>query len=685
MTTDSIHDRPGLGGTHTLRNVKADIRRELAEHHLQLEAKIEGSARLAEETAVRRAEELLAPRIQTNRAQLEEELPRFNARMQQVLVGCQKDCEQHTRTVANTWAEALKAETEGIHEEVTQLRNLIHKNAVTVQELAEAQPVMKRSIEDLAADVRRRDEEAHRAIARMVTETSETVEQRWSRRLCEEIKTCQRAIARMVTETSETFEQRWSRRLCEEIKTCQEVSREVGARSRQQHADTISAISLAEDSLVARMEQLKLHMREEATKFAAEAGERCKAEIVGMRIEENVEQRLNGLQMSSDARLEVYESNLRAEIAANVKEVRGANEAWTEAKVTQLAEHLGEAIESMRAEAADKANSLRDTAKDLQFQIKDANKQLEAHSDVTAMAHANIRERLDGHDADISGPGGLRQELSSFWSGEGFQALRADVEARATRIELGDTAAALQRLCDEGNQRINDMHATIEGQRQWLDKSSRDWLKRCQGAEADAAEAKMRAEREASSLGEELRVVRAASTSMLHGVLRVTQVLGLLRNEPDARTLQAHEGQGLHARTRRGPDIGELLVWEQAGRSLSNRLQQEWRVYEESGAPSILAMLERKATHMDLHTVKLALKDPPLFKGEAKHPLWSPTSTAAPGDTRGTALGPLGDTQQLTLPELGFAGDSSPASARATGNTPLAPLAGTGTVRRPMR
>jgi hypothetical protein len=185
-------------------------------------------------------------------------------------------------------------------------------------------------------------------------------------------------------------------------------------------------------------------------------------------------------------------------------------------------------------------------------------------------------------------------------------AARSEMREFALRREMADGAAASAKVTAELRKRIGEMESTVERQRTRLEVLFRDMQERVDSASSQVGESKERMMKETFALGSEMSGIRSAATSLVQGVLRALQVIGLFHSEMDFLP-RSFEVAGLVTR-RCGVEVCDLLEWEKSGQSLASRVSQHWESFQALGAPSMLAVMERKAEQKDVHAVGSTLR-----------------------------------------------------------------------------
>lgn len=196
--------------------------------------------------------------------------------------------------------------------------------------------------------------------------------------------------------------------------------------------------------------------------------------------------------------------------------------------------------------------------------------------------------------------------------------VRAETRREPLEREAADEklSALVQRLSD-----------AVSGQQQALEQAESNFFAGTNGARDDCSAARLEMKRHTTTLGTELTTLRAASSSLATGVLKLLQVLGLLRDEFE--TIAPTNGQLVLRRW--GIEVDELLRWEKGGSSLAHRIEQHWHGRDATGTPSLLDIVHQKADARETEAIRAVLRDgmsPPALQKMYDCP--SQASTTAP-------------------------------------------------------
>eukprot|EP00927_Polykrikos_kofoidii_P023324 TRINITY_DN21526_c0_g1_i1.p1 TRINITY_DN21526_c0_g1~~TRINITY_DN21526_c0_g1_i1.p1 ORF type:complete len:844 (+),score=179.55 TRINITY_DN21526_c0_g1_i1:121-2652(+) len=191
---------------------------------------------------------------------------------------------------------------------------------------------------------------------------------------------------------------------------------------------------------------------------------------------------------------------------------------------------------------------------------------------------------------------------------EDVMGIHVQMKEFALRREVADAAAASARVTAEISKRLCTAESIQVRHRERVELVTHDLEQKVTAALSETSDAKALMKQETSTLGSELSGIRAATTSLTHGVLKALQVIGLFHSEVDVVPRRNHCGRLPVVQHRWGVEVGDLLEWEKAGQSLANRVMEHWGMFEAMGAPSVLAFMERKANEKDLRPVQATLR-----------------------------------------------------------------------------
>eukprot|EP00747_Dinoflagellata_sp_TGD_P183391 gnl/TRDRNA2_/TRDRNA2_38236_c0_seq1.p1 gnl/TRDRNA2_/TRDRNA2_38236_c0~~gnl/TRDRNA2_/TRDRNA2_38236_c0_seq1.p1 ORF type:complete len:960 (-),score=237.73 gnl/TRDRNA2_/TRDRNA2_38236_c0_seq1:130-3009(-) len=340
---------------------------------------------------------------------------------------------------------------------------------------------------------------------------------------------------------------------------------------------------------------------------------------------------IHDLEVKVMAALEGRAAELKAHIsgaAARAEQVATAQQEQKEVlRLQKLTQE--EAVERGRTE-------LQETKCTLEAQLQEAQKS----------SGESLRAAHDYLDAELT-----RQRLTAAQTHhsnrEELDSLRTAIELRAPQASLNDTVAWAAARFDE-------LKADIQGEYSRAGATEGDLSTRCNAAQEGVAECKQRLQQEMHALGSELTRVRAAATSLTHGLVKALQVLGFLPQELEVLPPKGADGCSPLVHRRWGLEVADLLDWEQSGQSLAGRVAQKAATsLEAAGVPSLLALVERKADEAELRSLRtvVRLSSTPNAGLQAmspdsltQNPCWSPTSAAT---------GPMGHTDPRCFSALG--------------------------------
>lgn len=411
---------------------------------------------------------------------------------------------------------------------------------------------------------------------------------------------------------------------------------------------------------------------------AARAHEQAKRELEGRWLDALGEARGKSLEGALDwhAALGAQGDNMKAAIrraeeyadeVAKAAEQRAAEE--TERRLAEALAKLRQEMDAERGELQRKEETARE---DLRERLQNCLRDCQQHCDTAAQRHEATAQALaarllvapahalaaratsaDSADSELQladrpprrlgdsatiEAEGIRKELHRFQEGTGREVslLRSEIADRLTRQEACESAVASATVTSEALGRIAALEAALTRQRERIDSAVRDLGARCDAFRVDLFDARAKTQQELHILGTELSRQQAAGASLVQGVCRALQVIGLLREIPELDQQQPPDGD-LAASVRRpcgGMELRHLLEWEARGQSLAVRVSQQWHSLVAEPWPSTLVeWLQTKADQRDLLSVRTTLR------------LWSPM----PSGPTGPALALAGAAQPLPL------------------------------------
>mmetsp|Transcript_46882 Transcript_46882/g.111602 ORF Transcript_46882/g.111602 Transcript_46882/m.111602 type:complete len:879 (-) Transcript_46882:111-2747(-) len=298
---------------------------------------------------------------------------------------------------------------------------------------------------------------------------------------------------------------------------------------------------------------------------------------------------------SATLELQASLASLKADLSTRMDGLKGHVDANAE-----RAFQLERSVEAQALTQAEDVKRLRDDA--------DASvKKLEERISETATSLSTPWQRkwdsLEGRFVE------LQQSISSIADEKTTEVARLDalLKEKVARDELQEGVKAAMHKAAEVTVQISALEMAMQRQQGGFEAEARDLAAQCHAAQAEATEAKSRMQRETSALGSELSQVRAAATSLTHGVVKALQVLGLLREEVEVTDPKGQDGKALLVHRRWGIDVGDLLEWEKSGQPLASRVAQQWHPFERAEVPTVLALIERKANEADLRMLRAAI------------------------------------------------------------------------------
>jgi len=245
---------------------------------------------------------------------------------------------------------------------------------------------------------------------------------------------------------------------------------------------------------------------------------------------------------------------------------------------------------------------LKVLGKDFEDTTSSLRTQLRAERQLTEESHAEatktIAQAKDGLEARIrSDSAEFRAALSDCKKKlhEEVSSLRTELREKPDKHDVVDVSNA-------ATERINEVVTTLNGHRTRLETAFAELSTRCREVRVEGNDARLRTQREAMVLGDEVTQLRAATSSLVNGVIKSLQVVGLLRDlreeaspgSPDATRRGIEAMRSPRAERHSTVEVGDLLKWEREGHSLARRVAHGWYDKESSGIPTMLAMVDRK-------------------------------------------------------------------------------------------
>jgi len=276
--------------------------------------------------------------------------------------------------------------------------------------------------------------------------------------------------------------------------------------------------------------------------------------------------------------------------------------------LTSRTEEAHEKVHDLRTAFDGQLRALQAAEKAWQQQLQEANARLDSADKDLTIRVDSVRDRA----ADQ-----LRVETFNLQAkitaatetfAEEMHRLRVELQEYSLRREVSDQAAATAKVTAELSIRLGNAESVLDRARERMEMVFRELQERTDAAHAESADAKARMQSETSTLGTELSGVRAAATSLTHGVLKALQIIGLLHMDIDVVPQRTHDGRVPLVQRRWGVEVGDLLEWEKIGNSLASRVVQQWQSCETAGATSMMSFIERKANDKDLHAVSSTIR-----------------------------------------------------------------------------
>lgn len=241
-------------------------------------------------------------------------------------------------------------------------------------------------------------------------------------------------------------------------------------------------------------------------------------------------------------------------------------------------------------------------------QLREAVRVLDRADAATVEMLEKVRDKATEHL--LSESSSLNADLAETRANmhEEFSVVHQDIQRRALHRDVADVGTATSGVTAALGQRIANAEGALDRQRDRVESLVREVLDRCDTQQAQTNDGRTRMEKEISTLGTELTGVRAASTSLTHGVLKALQVIGLVNSELDVSPPRLQNGTSPLVHRRWGVEVADLLEWEKSGNSLAKRVHEHWQPFEAVGAPNMLALVSQKANEKDLRSLGTSLR-----------------------------------------------------------------------------
>jgi len=557
-----------------MRLVEADIRDRLEDQRTSLEEQMQEKGHLTEEAAVRRAYQLLAPQVLGLRQRLDLEMPTLREFSEAACAECQEGLKslqaEHGIQIGQLGRELVVMGGE-LHEVGTGLE----RTTKGLEKLNVARQETMQALESVRSEVLIAAEVLHNRLAEVSQRVATTIEERWCRRLQERLDATEAAL------------------------------HDLDGRSGIQASSNLGSLKLLEDSFLSRLEMLRSDVLEKAKMHADEATTSLRAEL-DSRLVGEFERRLHEYQVCSEARMAALAGELRDHTAAAARDALASAERSSEARTSSYAGESAELVDAVRREAAAEMKRREKMEERWSQQLREARVSSDAADTLLRSTLEALSSRTEGLEQELlTLRGNISENQLSL--DESLSSIRGEVRERASKTELAESTDIIKAGLRDSLARVDALAASMKGQSKWLEDRVKQLAERCCDAEREASAATQRMQHEAAAVNDEVCLVRAAATSLTHGVLRIAHVLGLIRGEPQSWLLQSAYGPS--QRRNRGFDVSDLLQWEERGQSLASQVVQQWSPYEEAGAPNVLALLDRKAHHSDIRSIRSAMGD----------------------------------------------------------------------------
>jgi len=417
-----------------LRGIEAGLQAQLADHRAELWERLQDSARASEESALRRAEALLAPPLAALKEHLGAELPSLQ-RSIEALAAESRHESQALRAELGTEVAQLRSELSKLREEVPELSARIRQNAEAVSGLEAARQELWLASEAVRASVR----EAVGALDAKLLEKAE--------------------------HAAQASEKRWCGPLSERIAAAEAALREVDARAKAEASTAVDTAKAVQDLLLCRVEELRLQASRDSRMHAAEAAAGLREEVLKGDILERFQQRLHESSVCLEARIAALQAKLCEEMEASAAGTLALAERGSEARASTLAAQIFEAVQATRQDVQAQAQSHAEALAECRQQLRDASRNFDAADALTRSSLEALRSRAERH-ADEAAE--LRQALASARRAalEDVAAVRAQLQQAALRWrsfeEVGVPALLAQMEHKAGESEIRSAKAALD-------------------------------------------------------------------------------------------------------------------------------------------------------------------------------------------------------------------------------
>eukprot|EP00927_Polykrikos_kofoidii_P066092 TRINITY_DN61750_c0_g1_i1.p1 TRINITY_DN61750_c0_g1~~TRINITY_DN61750_c0_g1_i1.p1 ORF type:complete len:693 (+),score=122.78 TRINITY_DN61750_c0_g1_i1:110-2080(+) len=600
-----VAEPPRLGGMHTLRHIEARLQEQFEAQEARLMSILCERAHLAEESAWHRAHEFCTQQSSGLHSRIDDEVPAIRRHADALADSLRDNLSSHRGDMARH-VEGLARRASTLESEQIATSDCLKTHDERIQKLEHMPSRLWLAVESVREELRRTDE------------------------------ALQKKINQVQFLTAKDCEEKWGRRLDERISHAEKIMREVDTRAKEQAGTAMDTVSLVEKTILSRVEAVRRSASEELGVRVAEVEATLRMEVKdGM--ETCFSKPLEECRCLMDSKLGLYEAALRGEIHVEVGKAIETADRFARAEVTTMSSALTEAIEATRGDVRAQEGRVDAAVERWCAALEQEKLHVRALGGEMQRMEGEMQSRLENL---AMGTQRLSEQLVETRSSltDAAAAAMSQARARPTQEDLNQATCLVQNVAEEAMAKVKDFSIGLDHQRTWLEAQVGNIGGRCQKVEAEAGDARARMHKEIVELDSELKTVRLASTSLVHGVLRAFQVLGLLRRcEPDPRLLQMHEGRDYLARSHATLEISDLLLWERQGLPLAARVTQSWRDFESQGIPSVLALIDQKATEQDLTAVRSAVS--------GRH---FPEKPIASIQCLPTQLRPAGDTVKFT-------------------------------------
>jgi len=296
--------------------------------------------------------------------------------------------------------------------------------------------------------------------------------------------------------------------------------------------------------------------------------------------------------VKSDAAREALAAGIREDIRRASQETAAASQAMAKTmdgklETTHTELHsLERSLEAMHAEELQNATSFRAQLLKERQQTEEANSQLSA---LVAQTRDNLESQSRSDAADMRN---IVSEARKRLTDEAAS-IRKELRDLPSKRDLQAVIATTADSCQAASQAADTCRTRLES-------SVQDFAGRCREFSSETQDTKNRVQREMMSLGNEVTQLRAATSSLVNGVIKALATIGLIGNEDqpvDDSSLASTENPGRETPVHRRPlEVEDLLQWEKIGRSLTTRISRQWYPREIAGFPTLVSVVEALGT-----------------------------------------------------------------------------------------